>query len=386
MKKERKCIAKNGMNIMSINKERPIKIAILSMQRVVNFGSVLQAHSLRSILQEITGAEVSFLDIEENPALASKRSVRSSVDYASPAAYLPGIIQRGKRWIIARLSWVNKQLIRRFMIRELALSSKSNQSIYDCVVIGSDEVLNHRKGVNLQLHGDVRQTQHVISYATSCGCARVQDIAAEDQEKVRQCMCRFSALSVRDDATEYYASHLYDGPVLRHLDPVLVGNLYQRCHRKVWLKNYVLIYAYGQRIRTEEEIHAIQKFARERKLKTVAMGGSQFWCDMYIPATPFRLLDYFYYADYVITDTFHGAIFSVINQRKFVVISRDTNRPKLTSLLEDLSLSRRMIQNMKDLDCALMEEIDYQAVNNRLSVERKRTYAYLREQLENMVK
>ena len=53
-----------------------------------------------------------------------------------------------------------------------------------------------------------------------------------------------------------------------------MGPLHARKQRKVWLKKYLLVYAYGQRIRTAEEINAIRAFAKEKGHKIVAMGGS----------------------------------------------------------------------------------------------------------------
>ena len=43
-----------------------MKIAILSMQKIINYGSVLQAYSLQQIVEDITGTKVDFIDIEEN--------------------------------------------------------------------------------------------------------------------------------------------------------------------------------------------------------------------------------------------------------------------------------------------------------------------------------
>ena len=358
------------------------KYAILSMQRIVNFGSVLQAYSLRKILKEATDCPVSFVDIDDATVLSSRQTVRNSVDYDAPAAYPPGLFQRAKRWIFARCSAWNKHLIRKFMKEELSLADSSNAERYDCVVVGSDEVFNHSKGIRLQLHGDVKQADKVISYAASCGSAMPDDISPDDLHQVRSAMAQFSAMSVRDHATENYVSALYDGPIEHHLDPVLVGDLYRRPHRPVKLKKYLLVYAYGQRIRTAEEINAIRNFAKTKGLKTVAMGGTQFWCDFYIPVSPFRVLDYFYSADYVVTDTFHGTIFSVINQKKFAVIVRKTNENKLIGLLQDLQLENRRVENLDAIAEVLDAEIDYQAIGAVLEQERARTRAYLKTQLE----
>lgn len=358
-----------------------MKISILSMQRVVNFGSVLQAYSLRELVRELTGETADFLDIEEANTLPSRKAVKEAVDYEAPAAYPPGLTQKAKRWLIARLSAENKRRIRRFMQRQLGLDREKGKGDPDCVIVGSDEVFNHAKGVNLQLHGNVKNGKKIISYAASCGSASAEDIAPEDLERVCQAMRNFSAISVRDSATMRYVSALYSGNIAHHLDPVLVGNLCHRQHKPVRLKKYLLVYAYGQRIRTAQEIQAIRGFARARGLKTVAMGGSQFWCDHYIPADPFRMLDYFYYADYVVTDTFHGAIFSVIHKKQFAVIVRRTNENKLSGLMEDLKLSGRILHRMEQLEQVLTTPVDYRPVEEILQEERVRARSYLKEQL-----
>ncbi len=358
-----------------------MRVSILSMQRVVNFGSVLQAYSLREILRELSEGEISFLDIDKNDTLPSRCTRTEDLDYAAKAAYPPGLLQKAKRWCITRLSKQTKRKICRFMVEELRLDGKANTEQWDRVIVGSDEVLNHAYGVCLQLHGKILQTKHPITYAASCGSADVKNIAPEDRETVRQAMANFKAVSVRDGATRQYVSAIYDGPIYHHLDPVLVGTLDSRPHKKVLIKRYLLIYAYGQRIRSAEEIQAIKAFARKKGLKTVAVGGSQFWCDCYIPVDPMRMLDYFYYADYVVTDTFHGAVFSVINQKQFAVIMRPSNRNKLTGLLQDLNLQNRLVETMTQLESVLVDPVDYDAVNALRDVEKTRTRAYLKEQL-----
>lgn len=42
------------------------------------------------------------------------------------------------------------------------------------------------------------------------------------------------------------------------------------------------------------------------------------------------------YADYVITDTFHGTVFSIKMNTKFCTLVRDSNRNKLEALLNKL--------------------------------------------------
>lgn len=356
-----------------------MKISILSMQRVVNFGSVLQAWSLRQMLQQLTDEPVTFTDISQDGVLPSRKTVRESADYEVKADYPPGLLQKAKRRRITQLSAKNKRLIRQFMQQELGLDQPP-EAKPDVVVVGSDEVFNHAKGVNLQLHGKLSAAKK-FTYAASCGSALAEDIDQEDLPLVREAMAGFSAVSVRDEATAAYVKKLYRGPLLTHLDPVLAGPLHSRTPQPVGLHKYLLVYAYGQRIRTRREIEAIQNFAHARGLKTVAMGGSQFWCDRYIPATPFRLMDYFHYADYVVTDTFHGAVFSVLHKRPFGVITRKTNENKILGLLSQLSLTDRQISTPEQLEQVLLKPVDYRAVDDVLAQGRQDAMAYLAQQL-----
>ena len=60
-----------------------MKVAILSMQRVKNYGSVLQAYSLKKMIDEITGEEAAFLDPVYNDYYPAKMPVIDSDDYES---------------------------------------------------------------------------------------------------------------------------------------------------------------------------------------------------------------------------------------------------------------------------------------------------------------
>ncbi len=359
-----------------------MKIAILSMQRIVNFGSVLQAWSLRQMVREVTGVEPDFLDIDDAEKLDVPDDGTATQDYSGAACCSGSLFQRGKRRVIRYLSAYNKRLIRRFMRDELYLANKADTR-YDHVIIGSDEVFNHTGGVRLQLHGEVKQADHIITYAASCGTARAEAISLENRPRVSRAMGNLVAVSVRDEGTKAYVSSFYEGRIEHHLDPVLVGSLHARPRRKVWLKKYLLVYAYGQRIRNAEEIGAIKSFAKARGLRTVAVGGSQYWCDLYLPMSPMRLLDWFAHAEYVVTDTFHGTIFSVINQRPFAALVRPSNVNKLTCLLRDLGLENRRVEQPDQLSDILLSPVDYEAVEAILTKERKRARQYLKEQLND---
>ena len=148
------------------------------------------------------------------------------------------------------------------------------------------------------------------------------------------------------------------------------------------MKDYIVIYTYPGRIKDKSEIREICNFAKKYNKKLVSIYCWYTWCDVpLVPETPFEVLAYFKYADYIITDTFHGTIFSIVNQKKFGTIIRSTNKQKLTSLLNNLSLGNRKVDDISSLDEILTGSISYDEVNKVILDERRRSIEFLKKNL-----
>lgn len=357
------------------------KISILSMQRVINYGSVLQAYSLKNIVESIGDYCVDFIDIDRTEKIDIINQIDNHSDYKEKhnSSGIRSFITKMKHSYKKRLY---EHKIKKFQSKILKLNNTNNKKMYDITIIGSDEVFIANKYIVLQLYGKVLNAKKVISYAASAGMSEYDNIWPKDISKVKDALNNISEMSVRDEHTKEYISKMYNGKINMNLDPVLVGNLKNIKHKKVHLKNYIVIYAYSERINDKREIEEIKRFASERNLKIVSIGGVQSWVDTFLPVSPFRMLDYFYYAEYIITDTFHGSIFSIINNKKFGVLKRKSNIHKINSLLHDLGLDDRLIKNIDELDQVLEKEIDYNNVDKILDEESKRTIKYLENSLK----
>ena len=73
------------------------------------------------------------------------------------------------------------------------------------------------------------------------------------------------------------------------------------------------------------------------------------WCDETVIPHPFGVLGYMKNADYVITDTFHGCVMSMKFNKQFVALVRDSNRQKMSSLLNQFGLEGRMCEDFGHL-------------------------------------
>ena len=137
---------------------------------------------------------------------------------------------------------------------------------------------------------------------------------------------------------------------------------------------------------TDAESEWIRDYAAWKGLKIYAAGGVQRYADRLITCSPFELLSYFANAQEVITDTFHGTIFSVITRRPFVSIIRKSiggsygNEEKLTDLLKRLDLSDRYVRSIYETHDVMKREINYQKTEQIIAVQRRKTEEYFRKE------
>ena len=148
----------------------------------------------------------------------------------------------------------------------------------------------------------------------------------------------------------------------------------------------MIVYAYNGRI-SNSEADWIKEFAKNNHLKVYSIGGAQKCADKFIDCSPFEVLAYFKNAKFIITDTFHGTIFSIIMHRNFSTIVRKSvgneygNEEKLTDLLKRLDLEEQIVKNIEDVEKMYSQTIDYQTTDKIILEERKKSYEYLKENI-----
>ena len=89
----------------------------------------------------------------------------------------------------------------------------------------------------------------------------------------------------------------------------------------------------------------------------MSAGLYQSWCDKNISADPFEILGYVKNARYVVTDTFHGSVFSIKYKKTFAVLIRDSNKEKLSDLLSRFGLENHNLVVVSDLPSILQMPI-----------------------------
>ncbi len=366
-----------------------MNICILSMQRIYNYGSLLQAYSLRKILTKM-GHKVDFIDIEpneeenainhvvhfkESPKYANRSRIYRFLQQDESLLYILGKI-RAKKEVASKQA--------EFMKSTLCLNSTNNSKHYDLCIIGSDEVFNCMNdtawGFTSQLFGNVKQAERVITYAASCGFTTIDNLDENVLKVIRNAFLNISAFSVRDSNTRNFIYGITNCEPVMNLDPVLIGDFNEEineCSPRL-PKRYCIVYAYHGRIHREEEIRAIKEYCYKNKLEIVSVGGIQKWIHKHLALSPFEVLKAFQNAEFVITDTFHGTIFSAKYSSKFAVIIRESNHNKLCDLVHRLNLEAHQIYSIQSLSDIAKITHDKKQFSGIIDNERKKTIEYLR--------
>ncbi|MCM1223999.1 MAG: polysaccharide pyruvyl transferase family protein [Lachnospiraceae bacterium] len=366
-----------------------MKVGILSMQRICNYGSFLQAYGLKCILEEL-GCEVEFVDYHLGAPLVPTDSGRGAIrKFKKVAETLKSRapMKEKIRYILYKKNYGKKY----FPYLGIGEERNYNPEV-DMLVIGSDEVFNcvqdnANVGFSPELFGEGNRAKRLITYAASFGnttMGKMEECCVDKQIGVL--LGRFDAVSVRDANSGAMVEKLTGKKPEYHFDPVLIYDFIGKCEeipKRVPETDYMIFYGYSGRF-SREECRAIRNFAEERKLKIFCIGGVQECCDRFIDCSPFQVIAYFQNARCVVTDTFHGTILSVITKKQFVSFVRDCrygNNEKLTDLLMRLRLENRRISKPSDIEGLLLQQIDYKNTERIIEEERKSTKEYLERQI-----
>lgn len=365
------------------------KIGILSMQKVINYGSFLQAYGLRKLIKSVCQTdEVNFIGI-----IPGKKLEINQISKMQKLNNILKVTKQGQFFEKLKDKDYMKKLSRQFekdFFPLLNLDSKNNSKHYSSVVIGSDEVFhccqNAAWGFSTQLLGDVKNADNVFSYAASFGATTYEDILhAGVLDEVKENLSKFSAISVRDENSKSIIQKILGKMPKVHLDPVLISDFDDEIESSSDFEaneKFMIVYSYTGRISNPREIENIKNFAKKNDLKIYTIFCRYKWADKtIIPETPFQLLRIFKQAEFVVSDTFHGTIFSIISHRKFCTLVRNSNKEKISSLLGRFDLFSHAVFDSGELENKITQNIDYNVVDKIRAAERNRSLEYLKENL-----
>ena len=368
------------------------KIGIISMQRVMNQGSFLQAYALKKTIESnILNVECEFIDLPSN----KKRKITCSTQKRGVdiIRYFYHKIKKDNmicheyclRWNYDRFKCIYERCLRKYLKIEENFNYNTS---YETVIIGSDEVFNCTQedaawGTSMMLFGEGVAAKKIISYAASFGYTTEERLFQLGlYEKVSDNLRNFNDISVRDSNSEKIVLHMTGKKPKKHLDPVLIYDFKKELRKKRNKREkYFVIYQYQNRITESKIIYEIKRIAKEKHCKIVSVFEYCSWADQNLVCTPFEAMEYIRDAEYVVTDTFHGCVMSIKFNKKFATFCRKSNFNKLKDLLDRFQLESQLITEAGNLEKILNHEIEWKEINKIIHQEKEHTLIYLKNNL-----
>lgn len=378
-----------------------MRIGILTLPLHTNYGGILQAYALQTVLERM-GHEVVVFDTPKKMPIP-------------PLWKLP--LSFAKRILLKSMGRIDRIFIERYNNRVQPVITKEIQPFidekihrkvftkfskldacdFDAIVVGSDQVwrsiyfvpmwfgqpmenayLSFTKGWNLKR----------ISYAASFGTDK-WEYNEEQTLHSKEALQMFDAVSVREENGVKLCKKYFDVDALHVLDPTMLldANDYIKLFKqkqtpksKGNLLNYVLD-------ETDEIENLIKKVASVKKMIPFAVnnpyeGDETKPLNQRIKTSVETWLRGFYDTDFVITDSFHACVFSIIFKKQFIVIgNKERGMARFESLLKMFGLEDRLVSSEDDI--LALSQIDYDSVYQKYDKLKTKAWNFLKDALTN---
>ena len=360
----------------------------LTFHAAHNYGSMLQAYALQ---QYLLGLGFANEIIDLRPAAQARMYAPFRL---LPAKSFPNFLQR---LLDLRFKPALDRKWRRFeafLSRDLRCTRPCAGGVelprFDAYIAGSDQIWNLSAGdfdwsfFLPSVEGDA------ISYAPSFGPGGCRPALERERDRVRTCLSRFKALSVREAGSAALLKEICGLEAEVLVDPTLLLT------REEWLSRipalppvrpgYILVYSPS--VYTRAMLRTVRQAARrtgrrviltnpiDGKLRFAALGFEKaFDCG------PWEFLHLLRSADLVMTTSFHAVVFSLLFERPFYAI-RDYRDNRMDHLLSETGLSGRLIgSDALGWEAADAFSVDFSGVAPFLERERDRSRTYLLKNL-----
>lgn len=359
-----------------------MKIGILTFHRALNYGAVLQCYALSEVLKGM-GHDVEVIDYRP-PYIEKYREVFSAADFSRKGlsakikmfCLIPATVIKKKRASSAFDSFLNKYLKMSVPVyRTLDLHSD-----YDCIVFGSDQIWSPWicQGFDPVFWGQFPKGKtRFVAYAPSL--ENYQNFSKQEWNFIVKALSNFDHVSVREEAFKNELEKRTTQKISWVLDPTLLvaPDTLKKCIKKPDIEKYILLFTVqpgclafetAQRMAQEKGWKVVR--ARTTKRLSEEPGVIQMGA-----CSPEEFLGLIYYAECIITNSFHAAALSIQLEKKFFSVKCE--RPKrILNVLKALELQDRFITKPEDAN--VNSTIDYTHVKQKMENLKVHSYEYIR--------
>lgn len=350
-----------------------MKIGLLTLTPTANYGGILQSVALYSYLESL-GHEV--ILVNKTYALPKWKSSAIKLLSIIPFQNIKGFRKLHKKSIFIK-PFINKYIpkVSRGIVSLLDLKLFVEEYKLDAVVVGSDQVWRYQyinDGYYSAYFLDFKVNFPVkkIAYAASFG----KDFweAPSEIENVQRCINDFDAVSVREKTGVSLCRDVFNFKGSENvLDPtLLVGkDFYNRfisstgfCFRRNTIVEYIL----DAGVDKSNIVSFVTDKIYNKSCDLVRLAEHNRGRFYSVEEWLYSIKN----AEFVVTDSFHGMIFSVLFEKQFLVIGNPSRGlSRFTDFLSLVGLENRLLSQteLNKVENALRDPIDYSIVTDNIS-------------------
>lgn len=376
-----------------------MKIGILTLRLHNNYGGILQAYALQKVLQQM-GHDATVIDKSRfiklplfsfsRYYLYFKRLILKIISDRS----LPVRWDKKRNEDMAIMSTNTYPFILKHIKRIEANDNYSNikQDDFDAFAVGSDQVwrpmyfgqtiipcayLSFAKGWKVKR----------ISYAASFG-TEDWEYTEEQTSECKELIKLFDAVSVRESSAIELCEKHFDTSAMHVLDPTMLLDasdyikLFEEANTPQ-SPGSLMCYILDENKEKQEVISCIEQTLH---LKSFSVNSKYEVADAplkeRIQPPVEDWLRGFNDAEFVITDSFHACVFSILFEKPFIIYgNKNRGMARFHSLLSIFGLENRLITNSEDALRVINEPINWEAVNAKKKEWQEKSYNFLKKNL-----
>lgn len=349
-----------------------MKIGLLTIEPHINYGGILQAYALKKVLEDV-GNHVVIM----NSGTYGRSGLKNALSLIKP-------VLKNVRKPLSIKGEIHKHVLiqntnirsfyKKWMIPYLSESNFINckEDNFDCIVVGSDQVWRRGYGRRIGTYFlDFAKDWNIkrIAYAASFGLSEWQYDRDETNE-LRTLIKKFNLVTVREDEAKKLLQDNIGIESCVVLDPTMLHtkqNYFALLDEQDIKNNKEGILIYFLQF-DNEKVDLIKNLINQTHRRIFSannfnIDGSVKDCYPSIE----EWLSGFANAEYVITDSFHGTVFSILFNNNFVVLeNKKGGMSRLVTLLSQLGLEERIAKTEEDVTFLLDKPIEWQQVNEKL--------------------
>ncbi|MEQ8155644.1 MAG: polysaccharide pyruvyl transferase family protein [Clostridiaceae bacterium] len=365
------------------------KLGIMTFHAAYNYGANLQAYALLKTVNQFSDAQILNFRPESQFMRDKKFNIKqiSKVYLARKLYYLcnsKSIRKRNElfeRFISEKLNAPLSDAVHEYELEEYSKN-------FDMILCGSDQIWGRSSKlydrtmayyINFPFHG--KRASYAVSFGDNL------DEVRNEEEELLPLLKKFDSISLREaDAQRYLNGKGIEAKV--NVDPTMLISQEEWSElagsTPICDKPYVLYYTVNAR---EYSIKMANKTSEILNLPVISLTihpkivGKGFINK--IEAGPIEFLNYLKFADFVVTNSFHGTIFSVIFEKPFVAVfdSKDgklIREDRKANILEMLGLDSHMVKKESDIDIDFYKNYDFKYAKMKLETLKNDSINYLK--------